>query len=208
MKIIKTYVLSEKTLEKDIDKFIRELKRGVYQWDYKSGMQGLKIIKAYFRMIQDEFDKQNYEISRICYKKILFILMQREYDYLNYEDIMSKFNSEKTVCNYFRCLIKLCSIEELYKEYLEYLEVLEDYSFESADRIIIKEMPKKDFQTFLEMVRRGAENLKGKDYEKHGLIYFLLEVAKFNEDRKGYDQLCDRYEQIIGDMREEFDEKG
>ena len=41
MKIIKSYVLSEKTLEKDIDKFIRDSKKGVYQYDYKCGIDGL-----------------------------------------------------------------------------------------------------------------------------------------------------------------------
>ncbi len=71
MKIIKTYVLSEKTLERDIDKFIRDAKRGVYQYDYKYGLEGLKIIKVYFRMIQEEFNKQNYEVCKVCYKKII-----------------------------------------------------------------------------------------------------------------------------------------
>lgn len=57
MKIIKTYTLSEKTLEKDIDKFIRDAKNGKYQYDYKDGQEGLKILKAYFRMIEQELKK-------------------------------------------------------------------------------------------------------------------------------------------------------
>ena len=54
MKIIKTcsYVLTEESLEKDIDRFIRDAKNGAYQWDYKYEHEGLKTIKAYFRMIR------------------------------------------------------------------------------------------------------------------------------------------------------------
>ena len=55
MKITKTYSLSEKTLEKDIGKFMRDAKKGAYQYDYKYGQEGLKLIKAYFRMIEEEF---------------------------------------------------------------------------------------------------------------------------------------------------------
>jgi hypothetical protein len=57
MKIIKKYVLSKKTLEKDIDKFIRDAKKGAYQYDYKYDQEGLKILKAYFRMIEQELKK-------------------------------------------------------------------------------------------------------------------------------------------------------
>ena len=50
MKIVKAYAyqLSENILEKDINKFIRDAKKGAYQFDYKYGQEGLKIIKAYF----------------------------------------------------------------------------------------------------------------------------------------------------------------
>ena len=65
MKIIKTYALSENTLKKDIDKFIRDAKKGAYQYDYKYGLEGLKLIKAYFRMIEEEFKKENYAVARI-----------------------------------------------------------------------------------------------------------------------------------------------
>ena len=112
MKITKSYSLSEETLEKDIDKFIRIAKKGVYQYDYKYGQEGLKLIKAYFRMIEDEFKKQNFQVTKVCYKKLLFFLLQREYNYFNYEDIMSKFNSEKIVVKYFISLVKTCSVDE------------------------------------------------------------------------------------------------
>ena len=43
MKVTKNYSLSEKTLEKDIDKSIRDAKKGAYQYDYKYGQEGLKL---------------------------------------------------------------------------------------------------------------------------------------------------------------------
>ncbi len=82
MKITKTYSLSEKSLEKDIDKFIRDAKKGAYQYDYKYGQEGLKLIKAYFRMIEEEFKNQNFQVARVCYKKLLLFLLQRYYEYV------------------------------------------------------------------------------------------------------------------------------
>jgi len=60
VKVIKKYALSEETLEKDIDKFIVDAKNGAYHYDYRYGQEGLKLIKAYFRMIEEEFKRQNY----------------------------------------------------------------------------------------------------------------------------------------------------
>ncbi len=106
MKIIKTYsyALSEETLEKDIDKFICNAKKGAYQFDYKYGQEGLKTLKAYFRMIEDEFKKQNYVVARVCYKKLMFLLLQTDYNYFDYEDIVGKLNFEKFISNCFTCL--------------------------------------------------------------------------------------------------------
>ena len=52
MKIIKKYEykLSEETLDKDIEQFIKETRKGAYTQDYKYGMEGLKIIKQYFKL--------------------------------------------------------------------------------------------------------------------------------------------------------------
>jgi hypothetical protein len=37
MKVIKTFALSEESLEKDIDKFIKDAKKGAFQYDYRYG---------------------------------------------------------------------------------------------------------------------------------------------------------------------------
>ena len=210
MKIVKTYAyqLSEKTLEKDIDKFIRDAKNGAYQFDYKYGQEGLKTIKAYFRMIEDAFKKQNYEVARICYKKLMFLLLQIEYNYFDYEDIVGKLNFEKFIANYFVCLIKLCSIEELFKEYLDYIKVKEEYYFESAHKILFTSLSEDAFKNFTILVEKEAENVKEKDYALYDLIYFLLDLAKFRKDRDTYNLLCEKYEKLVGEeQKEAFDEK-
>ncbi len=208
MKVIKTYALSEESIEKDIDNFIKEAKKGAFQYDYKYGQEGLKILKAYFRMLETEFKQNNFIVARTGYKKILFFLLQKEYEYFNYEDIMSKFNSDKIIGIYFACLIKTCSVEEFFQEYLEYLKIKEDYYFESADKVLFNELSEKDFNKFILMVKEQAETVKEKDYAMYDLIYFLLKLAKSNKNEEEYYQLCDKYEKIVGeDQKEEFNEK-
>lgn len=207
MKIIKTYsyTLSEDSLEKDIDKFIRDAKNGRYQFDYKYGQEGLKTIKAYFRLIEEEFKKQNYADARICCKKLMFLLLQNNYNYFDYEDIVGKLNFGRFIANYFTCLLKTCNIEELFKEYIEYLKVKQDYDFES-DKTIMEGLSDSDRERFISMVEKEAENVKEKDYALHDLIYFQLELAKARKDRAKYDALCKKYEKVLGeDLREEFD---
>ena len=201
MKIIKTYALSEKTLEKDIDKFIIAAKRGGYQYDYKYGMEGLKIIKTYFRMIQEEFDKQNYAVCRVCYKKLLFMLIQRNYNYFDYEDIIgrSKLDFEKIVTNYFACIIKLGSVEEVFNEYVEYLKVKGEPDYDYADQAIIKLLSDSDLAEFAGMVEKGAVGVKEKDYAFHDFIYFLLALAKHKKDKNAYYRLCERFGKIVGE---------
>ena len=210
MKIVKTYSyqLSEKTLEKDIDNFIRDAKKGAYQFDYKYGQEGLKIIKAYFRMVEDEFKKENYDVARICYKKLMFLLLQSEYNYFDYEDIVGKLNFEKFLANYFICLIKLCSAEELFKEYLDYLKIKEEYGFESVHRALFEHLLENNLNGFTRLVEKEAETVKEKDYAFYDLIYFLLDLAKFRKDRNTYNQLCEKYKRLVGEeQKEAFDEK-
>ncbi len=208
MKVIKTYALSEESIESDIDNFIKEAKKGAFQYDYKYGQEGLKILKAYFRMLEAEFKQNNFTVARTCYKKLLSFLLQKEYEYFNYEDIMSKFNSEKIIGFYFTCLIKTCPVDELFTEYLEYLKMKEDYYFESADNALLHELSENDLNKFIYLVKEQAENVKEKDYAMYDLIYFLLDLAKSNKNKEEYYQLCEKYEKIVGEeQKEEFDKK-
>src|SRR3989338_9140283 len=107
MKITRSYEfkLTEAELDKDIDAFIKDARKGAFEWDYKYGMEGLRIIKQYFKLIQLEFDKGNLELCNICYKKLLFLLFEEgcENSYFGYEDIIgrSKLDFERIVKNYF-----------------------------------------------------------------------------------------------------------
>src|SRR3989344_925490 len=175
MKIIKQYRLSEENLEKDIDNFIRDAKNGEYHYDYKYCQEGLKLIKAYFRMIEEEFKKQNYQIARACYKKLMFLLLQSEYNYFNYEDIVGKLNFDKFLANYFVCLIKHGNIEELFTEYLEYLKIKEDYYFEPVHKTILTNLSEENLKIFVDIVEKEAESIKEEDYAMYDLIYFLLD---------------------------------
>jgi hypothetical protein len=198
MKIKIAYSLSEKTLEKDIDKFIRDAKRGVFNYDYQYGQEGLKIIKFYFRLVEEEFKKNNYLVARTCYKKLLFILLQREYDYFNYNDIMSKFNAEKIIGLYFFCLVKTCNSEELFEEYLEYLKVKNDYYYESAEKTILEVLPYKEKLAFIKKVEKKSKNVTERDYAFHDLIYLQLDIAKQKKDKKKYISLCQKFIKIVG----------
>ncbi|MFW6233337.1 MAG: hypothetical protein ACOC3Z_01600 [Nanoarchaeota archaeon] len=79
MKITKTvkynYKLTEETLEKDIESFIEEARKGVFFWDYKNNSIGLKIIKHYFKLLQEKFEKEEYEECKICYGKLILFLI-------------------------------------------------------------------------------------------------------------------------------------
>ena len=205
VKVTKTYALSEGTLEKDIDKFIKDAKNGVYQYDYKYGQEGLKLIKAYFRMFEDEFKKQSYQTARACYKKLMFLLLQSEYNYLDYEDIVGKLNFEKFLENYFICLIKSCSVEELFHEFIEYLKVKEDYYFESVNKIIFTNLLEENLKDFLSLVEKEAENIKEKDYTMYDLIYFLLDYARIRKNKEEFDRLCVKYKDFV-EKHEPFDE--
>jgi hypothetical protein len=212
MKIIKTYALSEKTLEKDIDKFIRDAKNGAYQYDYKYGQEGLKIIKAYFRMINDEFKKQNFQDARACYKKLLSFLMQTDHNYFNYEDILAKFNSEKIVGLYFTCLIKTCNADELFHEYIEYLKFKEDYYFESAEKAIMEELDKETLDKFKALLLKEADKIGKEDYAMQDVLTFLMDIVKKKDkDEKMFKELAEKFAPILEydnakDILEEYEE--
>jgi hypothetical protein len=196
MKIIKTYALSEKTLEKDIDKFIREAKKGCFSYDNKYGREGLKMLKAYFRIIEEELQKQNYSECRICYRKILYLIIPREYDYFNYSDILEKFNAEKVVGNYFECLVKTCKVEELFKEWGDFLKLDEDLNFDSISLALFSGLSYSNLDKFKGLVQKAMIGLS-KDYNPYNYVFFLLDYAKHRKDKKEYFRLCDEYDELI-----------
>lgn len=110
---------------------------------------------------------------------MLFLLLQIEYNYFDYEGIVGKLNFEKLLANYFICLIKLCPIEELFREYIDYLKIKEEYDFESVHRTLFTDLSEGNLKNFTTVVEREAENVKEKDYGLYDLIYCLLDLAEF-----------------------------
>jgi len=201
MKIVKKYEykLSEETLDKDIDKFIKEAKQRAYQMDHRYGQEGLKIIKAYFRMIKEEFKKGNYNIARICYKKLTSLLLQSEENYFDYEDIVGRLNFKEYIANYFTCLVKLCTIEELFNEYLEYLIVKEDYYFEEAERTIVEGLNDEQFAQFKSLLEQKAGEIKHDNYAMHDILNFLMDIAKKKEhNEEKFRELAMKFAPILG----------
>ncbi len=194
MKIIKTYVLSEKTLGKDIDKFIRDAKNGKYQYDYKYGQEGLKILKAYFRIIEQELKKGNYKEAIAGYEKLFKFLFQKDYDYFNYEDIIRKFNTEKLIGNYFYCLIK--NKEDIFQKYLDYLKLIDEDYFESAYKTISINLSEAELKVFIEQVEERLKSVKSKEYCYYELAYILIEYYK-TKDRRKFELLKKRYKEFL-----------
>ena len=208
MKIIKKYEykLTEESLDKDIEQFIKEARKGAYEWDYKHGMEGLRSIKQYFKLIQQEFDKGNFELCKVCYKKLLFLLFEEgyKYSYFSYEDIIgrSKLNFEKIIRNYFLCLIRLFNVEELFNEYIEYLKVKQDYYFENTEKTIINELSDKDFAKFKNFLLLESEKIKEKNYGMHDVLTFLMDISKKNEAE--FIELAKKFAPVLG--YEDFNE--
>jgi hypothetical protein len=219
MKIIKKYdyKLTEETLDKDMEQFIKEALKGAYTWDYKHEMKGLRIIKQYSKLIQKEFEQGNYELCKICYKKLFMLLFgeNSKHSCFGYEDIVgrSKLDFNKIIKNYFLCLIKLHSVEELFNEYVEYLKSKQDYYFENAEKIIIQELNDESFAKFKELLEKEAEQVNEKDYAMQDILTFLLDIAKKKEGNKEkFTELAMKYAPVLGygdlnQFMEDYEEK-
>ena len=104
------YTLTEETLEKDIEGFIGKARRGNYSWDYKYDGEGLKIIKQYFRILNDKFKNEEYQECKVCYEKLILFLFDassgKDKADFGYEDLLARITNDfdKYIKNYFICL--------------------------------------------------------------------------------------------------------
>ena len=93
-------------------------------------------------------------------------------------------------------------------EYSEYLKIKEEYYFESVHKALFTNLSDDALKHFTTLANKEAENVKEKDYALQDYIYFLLDLAKFRNDRNTYDQLCEKYEKVVGDeQKDAFDER-
>jgi superfamily I DNA/RNA helicase len=203
MKIVKKYEykLTEETLDKDIDTFIKEARKGAFEWDHKYGMEGLRIIKQYFKLTQNEFDKGDFPLCKECYKKLLYLLFEEGYEnsYFGYEDIVGRSNLdfEKIIRQYFICLIRVHSVDEVFHEFIEYLKKKQDYYFEAAEKTITTDLRENDFTRFGELLLLEAGKIGKEDYELHDVLSFLLNIAK-KKDEKEFLELAQKFAPALG----------
>lgn len=214
MKLTKTvkynYVLTEETLEKDIDKFISHARKGDFSWDYKYESIGLKIIKQYFRILQEKFKNQEYEECKINYEKLILFLIDascgNDKADFGYEDLLAKITKEfdDYIRSYFMCLVKTCNIEELAERVSKYASHLDIYGFDSDKDILLNSLSKEQLNELEEKMLAKTSGMTKKDQDKHDIIYFLMNIAEVQEDKERYLKLCERFRGILDNKEFEY----
>ena len=219
MKKIIKYELSKDSLEEDIDKFIKKAKRGNFAWDSKYENEGLKIIKAYFRMIQEKFNKNEYDECKNCYYKLILFLFDssrgdNKADF-GYTDLLAKIsnNFDKFIRNYFICLVKTCKPEELLEKVLEYIIKLKEYNFDSDKEILLSDLDKEKLEKLEEKMLEKTQGITKKDFDKQDILYFLIHLAGSQKNKDKYIKLCNQFKGIINEkelryLKEDYKEYG
>ncbi len=219
MKLTKTvkyhYQITEKTLEKDIGKFIDEARKGRHSWDYKYGSEGLKIIKQYFRILQEKFINGEFGECKLCYEKLILFCIDAscgkdEADF-GYEDLLAKISRDfdNFIKNYFICLVKTCSIDELAERMSTYIPHLDIYGFDSDKKILLDSLGEAQLVQLEEKVLKRASEMTKKDQDKQDLIYFFMELWRTRQDKEKYLKLCERFKGILSnreyeELKEEY----
>ncbi len=210
------YELSEETLEKDIDSFIKEAKKGRYSWDSKYENEGLKIIKQYFKILKEKFKNNEFEECKICYEKLILFCLEesdcdRDEDLFSYEDLLARINNDfdQFIKNYFICLVKTCYIEELAERVSRYASRLGDSGFDSDKEVLLKNLSKEQLKDIEEKMLAKTIGMTKKDEDKQEIIYFLMNLAEVQEDKEKYLKLCERFKGILSDedfayLKEEY----
>lgn len=222
MKITKTvkynFQLSEGTLEKDIDSFISKARNGDYSWNYKYNMEGLKIIKQYFKILQEKFDNSEFEECKNCYHKLILFLFAassgRDDADFGYEDLLArtKLDWEKIIKNYILCLINTSDVGELSDKISQYVISLKEYGFDSDTKTLIEELDDQTLKSLEQKMLIKTEGVTKKDEDMHDIIYFLLGIAKEQKDKEKYLGLCEKFRGVLSDnevdsLKREYDEE-
>ena len=211
VKIVKySYALTEKTLEKDIDKFISDTRKGVFGGDSKHRGEALKIIKQYFRFIQEKFEKKKFEECVKCYKKLILFLFDsstgRDEADLGYEDLLSKVSKDfgDLIKKYFICLVEFYSDENLANECYDYIIKLKEYGFDSDKEILINHLERSKLNNLINLLLLKAEGMTQEDEDKQDVIYFLMEIFEELGEKEKYLNLCKRFEGVLSKKEVEY----
>ena len=209
-KVIYYYKLTEETLEKDIDNFISDARKGVFSWDSKYGGEALKIIKQYFKFIQEKFEKKEFEECAKCYKKLILFLFDasagRDKACFGYEDLLAKISKDfdSLIKKYFICLVKAYSGEELANECYDYIVKLEGSGFDSDKKILIEYLEKDKLYNLINLLLLKTQGMTKKDEDKQDIIYFLMEIFEELGEKEKYLDLCKRFEGVFSDKEIEY----
>ncbi|MEK6859463.1 MAG: hypothetical protein AABX54_01480 [Nanoarchaeota archaeon] len=218
-KIVKyNYDLEEDSLEKDIDKFILKSKKGDYSMDKNYENEGLKIIKQYFRILNEKLKNNELEECKQGYHKLIIFCIKasggRHDNLFDYNDLLAKISNDfdLLVKNYFICLVKTCDINELADKISEYASCLDIYGFDSDTEILLNHLNKEQLRILEEKMLEKTMGMTKKDEDKQDIINFLMKIAEIQEDKEKYLMLCERFRGILKDseieyMKKEYDEE-
>jgi hypothetical protein len=214
------YELTEETLEKDIDVFIEETKKGRYAWDSKYGNEGLCIIKQYFKILDKKFKNNEFQECEICYEKLILFCLDnsnpdRDEDLFGYADLLAKVSSnfDRFIKNYFVCLIKNCKIQELSEKVSNYASRLGDCGFDSDREILLKNLTKDQLSELEKLSLAKTAGMTKKDRGKQDIVYFFIWLAQSQKNKEKYLNLCERFKEILPKdefdyLKGEYDEEG
>jgi len=207
MKVTKSvkynYTLTEEILEEDIDGFISDAREGDYSWDYKYGSIGLRITKQYFKILQGKFDNNELEECMQCYHKLILFLLNssagNDKANFGYEDLLARIsnNFDEFINNYFTCLVKTCSLEELSNRIAEYASKLHEYGFESDKNVLFEKLSREQLKELEQKLLNKTGGMTKKEEDKHGILYFLIDIAKKQKDKDKYMQLISKFDGIL-----------
>lgn len=216
MKVTKTvkynYKLTEESLEKDIESFIEEARQGFFSWDRKQGSLGLKIIKQYFKLLEEKFNNKEYEECKACYGKLIPFLIDssigvNDVDF-GYEDLLAKVdkNFDRFIKNYFICLVKTCEVDELADKVADYAVRLArgGYGFDSDIKTLIEELDKQTLKNLEQRLLIKTEGMTKKDQDKIDIIYFLTDIAREQKNKEKYLELCEKLRGIVSDKEIDY----
>jgi hypothetical protein len=209
MKLTKTvkynFHLTEETLEKDMDSFINEARRGRYSWDYKYNGEGLKIIRQYFKILKEKFENQEYQECKLCYEKLIIFLLdascgEDKADF-GYEDLLAKISSDfdEYINKYFICLVKTCNSEELAERVSKYTSHLNSYGFDSDKKVLIENLDELAMHNLEQRMLIKTEGMTKIDQNKQDMLYFLIWLAEAKKDKQKYNSLCERFKGVLND---------
>lgn len=222
MKLTKTvkyhYKLTEETLEKDLDKFIENAIKGNFRMDRHYNSEGLKMIKQYYRILQEKFHKEEYQECKICCEKLILFSINasganESNNLFDYEDLLAKITSDfdHYIKNYFICLMKTCNIEELANRIEKYAIHLDIYGFDSDKKVLFENLSNEQLNELEEKIVEKTRGMTKKDQDKQDIIYFLMNIAQAKKNKDKYLMLCDKFKGVLNEkeimgLKEEYGE--